>query len=155
MTTAPTEMTLQRLQALLAAYGAKPARWPQAERLAAQQLLLHHPAAAELQGSAQALDEFLDAWQSPAPPSHSAAASIMQGLPARPVAVPSADPLWRWLERLMDWRVLSPALAAMLVAGIALGLQLTPKQPVDYSDADWLSFTQLQGSPWISTGNRQ
>ena len=56
-----TPMTLQRLQAILAAYGAAPAHWPAAERAAVELLIAHSAEAARLVAQARDLDRALDA----------------------------------------------------------------------------------------------
>jgi hypothetical protein len=58
-------MTPQRLAALIAAYGAEPARWPAAERAAAEAALQESAPAQALQVAERALDAALDAWPAP------------------------------------------------------------------------------------------
>jgi hypothetical protein len=53
-------MTPERLDQLIAAYGAEPARWPAKERAEAEALLGANPAALD---AARALDAALDAWK--------------------------------------------------------------------------------------------
>jgi hypothetical protein len=60
-------MTQKRVAELIAAYGAAPDKWPEAERAAALAVLQNEPALqAELRQMA-ALDAALDRWPSPAP----------------------------------------------------------------------------------------
>ena len=47
------EMDPQRFEALIAAYGATPARWPEEERMAADAFARNDPRAASLLGSSQ------------------------------------------------------------------------------------------------------
>jgi hypothetical protein len=61
MTQTPnTAMTLERLAQLLDAYGGEPARWPEAERQGALQLIAADPEAAALHRAALELDGALD-----------------------------------------------------------------------------------------------
>jgi len=66
-----TEVTRDRVRALLVAYGADPGRWPAAERIAAERVLAADPMlAAELaaeRADAQMLDNLLDTLPVPAP----------------------------------------------------------------------------------------
>jgi hypothetical protein len=55
-----TAVTLERLALLLDAYGGEPARWPEAERAAALQLIAANPQAVALQRAALELDGALD-----------------------------------------------------------------------------------------------
>lgn len=61
MTQTPnTAVTLERLAQLLDAYGGEPARWPEAERESALQLIAADPRAEALQRTALELDGALD-----------------------------------------------------------------------------------------------
>jgi hypothetical protein len=61
MTQTPTTaVTLERLAQLLEAYGGEPARWPEAERASALQLVAAEPEAAALQRAALQLDGALE-----------------------------------------------------------------------------------------------
>jgi hypothetical protein len=60
MTMAPDDMTLDRFAVLLDAYGADPARWPDAERAAARALLDRSSEARARRDAAAALDALLD-----------------------------------------------------------------------------------------------
>jgi len=68
-----------RLRALLEAYGAEPARWPEEERAAAQALVAAHPELRTLQGQEAALDAALVS-ETPAVP---------EALLARVLAIPT------------------------------------------------------------------
>ncbi len=107
-------MNQYRLQELIEAYGADPARWPADERDAARALLAQSPDALAAQARARRLDEALDG--------------------VSPTAVAAAgDRILRSLDRLPRQIPATPALiagalprAAMLaaasVAGIIIGL---------------------------------
>ncbi|MFO7482162.1 hypothetical protein [Oceanibaculum nanhaiense] len=121
-------MDLQRLEALLDAYGADPARWPAAERTAAQALLAADPdAQAQLEQTRQ-LDRALDALPpAPAPAGDLAAriraAARHQDAPAAPVA-PIPAPIPANGNR-APWRF-TMALAASAVIGLWLGFAAGP-----------------------------
>lgn len=60
-------MTPRRVSELIAAYGAAPAKWPEAERAAALALLAREPGLHAERQQMAALDAALDRWASPAP----------------------------------------------------------------------------------------
>lgn len=103
-------MTPDRFVQLLDAYGADIARWPAAERAAAQALARAAPAALQAaQDEAAALDALL-ATHSVAPPEPALAAHI--ALQA------GTAPSGRWWRTLTRW----PAWAAVGLAGAATGV---------------------------------
>jgi hypothetical protein len=59
-------MNAERFEQLIDAYGARPERWPDAEREAAEQWLAATPDAVVRLGEAARLDRALDAWSLPA-----------------------------------------------------------------------------------------
>lgn len=62
-----TGMTWTRVEEILPAYGADPARWPDAERAAAEAVLATDPARARtLLERERSLDQTLDSWAAPA-----------------------------------------------------------------------------------------
>jgi hypothetical protein len=61
-----TTMTIDRLQTILEAYGASPARWPEAEREAALALIAQSAQARAAVAAASALDASIDAYENPA-----------------------------------------------------------------------------------------
>ncbi len=95
-------MDLGRFAHLLDAYGAAPHRWPEAERPAALALLRQDRRAERLLNEAGDLDDQLAGYTLP-PPSPTLTASILAGIPRRPV------------RRVRLWW------AALGAAGIALG----------------------------------
>ncbi|SNB51068.1 hypothetical protein SAMN07250955_10128 [Arboricoccus pini] len=103
-------ITLERLSAILDAYGSRAYRWPEAERDAALDLLAHSPTARARRNAAAELDAVLDILDI-----DDAAAS-----PALRKAVLSAAPRprSRFLPRFSAARM---ALAASLVLGIVAG----------------------------------
>jgi hypothetical protein len=61
-----TPMTIDRLRTILDAYGAAPARWPEAEREAALALIAQSPEARAAVDEAGALDATIDVYGNPA-----------------------------------------------------------------------------------------
>jgi hypothetical protein len=113
-------MAIERLEAIVAAYGADPARWPAAERDAAVSLLSRSEAARALIEHAAALDAALDAVP-PLPPAPALRTTVLAAAP-RP-APPSP------FARLRDgWRALGgafgnvPATGSLLAASLVLGV---------------------------------
>lgn len=106
-------MDLARLEALLAAYGADPARWPDDERDAALALLARSAEARALRDAAARLDAALDAVPAPEPPSADLVARVLAAAPAAP-----AERGWPWA-----------AAAASLAAAAALSLWLQGTTP--------------------------
>lgn len=82
-------MTLERLEAILDAYGAEPARWPQAERGAAEDLLARSVDARALASEARQLDMLLNA----APLHEPSEALVARLIAARPAAMPVPVPV--------------------------------------------------------------
>lgn len=108
-------LTLNRFTKILAAYGADPARWPDAEREAARQFAQDDAVAKQLLLEAQRLDAALDRMLAPAPALDPA--RLATAVMATPQAVPQtgsdpdwAVPWWRWF----GW----PKLAGLAVAGL-------------------------------------
>ncbi len=103
-------MSPERFDALIAAYGAEPSRWPAAERGAAMAYQHQHPDA--LSGE-QALDEALDAWR-PAPASVALRERILAAAPK------PARPRWSWRQVWLPGAGLAAACAAGAVVGATL-----------------------------------
>ncbi len=123
------EMTLHRLDELLECYGARPERWPDAERAAALALLLASRDARSRRDAAAALDAVLE--RAPAiEPSAGLAARILAGAPrtarmeaprhwrvpvAAALGLAAAASLAVWLVRRVEVpRALDPAAVAQL-----------------------------------------
>lgn len=130
MTERKSDMDMQRLEVLLDAYGADPARWPAAERAAALALLAADPAAQAWLEQARRLDRALDALPpAPAPAGNlaaciRAAAQQRDAGPAAPKPIPvpanSNRPAWRF----------PAALVASALFGLWLGFATGPF-PID------------------------
>lgn len=128
-------MDLQRLEALLDAYGADPARWPAAERAAALALLAADTAAQARLEQARQLDRALDRLPpAPAPAGDLAAriraAARQQGAPVAPALVPIPANGNR-----APWRF-TMALAASAVIGLWLGFATSPFTASDTATID-------------------
>jgi hypothetical protein len=128
-----TPMSLERLRAVLDAYGASPNHWPQTERTSADALIDASPEARAMVAAAAQLDALLDLVQPPAP-----SAALAQRLQGRRFG-------WRglravaWGETLashMGRWMTSPkhqvaAVAGALVFGLLLGAEINAgDQPV-------------------------
>jgi hypothetical protein len=117
--THPTPMTLQRLRALIDAYGAELTRMPEAEREAARVLIAGDTEAAQLIAQARAFDALLDT-----APVEPVTAALRARVAEIPIVHPQreADPWLRWLS----WRgaarlALAGAVAAAIgAASVAL-----------------------------------
>lgn len=135
-----TDMDLQRLGALIEAYGAQPRRWPAAERGPALALLEASPEARQWLAQARSTDALLDGVVArPAP------AALRERLLARAPAPrrgwrTSLSALWRDLG---GWNLAGPALAAGLALGLGMGVGLSPLPPANGLDDD--ALYQLAG----------
>lgn len=119
-------MSPERFDALIAAYGAEPSRWPAAEREAATAYLGRRPDAL---GAEQALDEALDAWR-PAPASAALRERILAAAP-RP-----APTRWSWRQVWLPGAGLAAACAAGAVVGATLvGPSLANAFPSGHGEA--------------------
>lgn len=108
-------MTLERLQTILDAYGADPARWPEAERMAAERLLAAMPEAHVKYEAAARLDTMLDS--TTLPKLRPLDTTI---LTARVVAMPQRDPL----RHPLGWLVHTIGVDGPAAAGLALAAAL-------------------------------
>jgi hypothetical protein len=110
-------MTPARFESLIAAYGADPARWPAAERAAAEALLARAPELRARTAQAAALDTALDRWPSPAPPALDA-----EQLAARVSAMPQGRVVaFRPRRRAAALWPNAAGLAAAALAGFLIG----------------------------------
>ncbi|MEX2295794.1 MAG: hypothetical protein WD715_00145 [Dongiaceae bacterium] len=110
-----THMTLERLQALLDAYGADAAHWPAAERPAAERLLAAMPEAHAQHDEAARLDAMLDAMTLP-----TLRPLDTTILTARVLAMPQRDPL----RHPVGWLVHTIGVDGPAAAGLALAAAL-------------------------------
>lgn len=148
------DMDRQRLDSLLDAYGADPARWPAAERSAAQALLASDPAAQARLAQARLLDRALDVLPPAPAPAGDLAARIRNA--ARQPVTP-AIPLPAPANTNSPWRF-TAALAASAVIGLWLGFAAPVASPftsggsttidlaaIDQQDVAALAFGPLAG----------
>lgn len=122
MTEGHKDMDKRRLDALLDAYGADPARWPAAERNAAQALLASDPTAQARLEQARLLDRALDALP-PAPAPAGDLAARIRNAARQPVAPAITVPAPANTNS--PWRF-TAALAASAVIGLWLGFAAVP-----------------------------
>ena len=118
-----TRMDLKRFAAIVESYGAGPTHWPEAERAAAEALLLESLEAQALVAAAKPVDRLLDAVPALLPSSDLRAA-VLAGAARRPrvsLRARLAD-AWRELAgELGGWRLAGSVLAASLVLGVLTG----------------------------------
>ncbi len=133
---APADMSVERLNQIIAAYGSEPWRWPEAEREAAQVLLSRGDAA--LLREAAAIDAALDTWQL-AEPGADLAARIVERSRDLPQAGNTRSAVSSFLHRLFG-TPLAPqlaGLAAALVIGFGIGIAgLGPSTEAQAQDLD-------------------
>lgn len=113
-----TDMTRDRVRALLAAYGADAGRWPAAERVAAERLLAEDPVLAAEHAEALAFDRLLDALPAPAP--SPALRVALKDIPDRSRLGWSAPLAWLWPFG-TPWRP-AVGLVAAAVLGVVVGI---------------------------------
>ena len=139
------KMTLERLRAVIEAYGASAPRWPETERAAAAALLAESAEARALLAAATPLDELLDA----VPAIRPTAAMRAAILAAAPRGRPRRGEGWRGglIGELGGWRLAGAVLAASLVLGIVSGGWLSLGQTTtETSSPDLLQLAQLDDS---------
>lgn len=130
-----TPMSLDRFRSIVAAYGADPERWPDAERDAAQALAGRSLDARRALDEARRLDRTLDRLVPPALSSDFAAR-----LAVRLAAPVERPPLLLWVILGPAWRVAATALVAVL--GVYVGLEVERRSTQIYDDqeiAGWMS----------------
>ena len=114
-------MTLERFTAIVEAYGARPERWPEAERAAALGLLERSPEAVAVRTAAARLDGFLDRVPAAAP-SDALVARVLagaSGLDARRRPAARHDAARRVRPRLVAAAALTFAAAASMALWLA------------------------------------
>jgi ferric-dicitrate binding protein FerR (iron transport regulator) len=112
-------MTLERMRALVAAYGGKPANWPAAERAAAEALLARSPEARAALAEAEPLDTLLDAVPALAP-SPALRAAVLAAMPQSDRS--GRRSRWQGLRDLLGEFGALPAVRPLLFASLLLGL---------------------------------
>ncbi|HKP57062.1 MAG TPA: hypothetical protein VJV78_10090 [Polyangiales bacterium] len=125
----PKPLTLARFRELIDAYGAMPARWPVAERAAAEALVRNDAQAARLLAEAEPLDALLDTYE---------VAELAPRVRARVLEVPQvAERKQRKRFGLrMAW-----AVALSCLIGVISGAWSAPEASAD--DDEWTELTQV------------
>ena len=124
---APPGMSIDRLRAILDAYGARPERWPAPERTAAVLLLDSSEGARRAHAEAMQLDIVLDHANAPPPPPELAGRLHRQGASGRGALRAMPGRLWGRFSDLRHFyaALLRPAAFALTaIAGIAIGLAI-------------------------------
>jgi hypothetical protein len=124
----PKPLTLARFRELIDVYGATPARWPEAERGAAERLLQSEPQAASLLAQAEPLDVWLDSYEI-AEPAARVRARVLE------VPVLAARKRRRFGMR-MAW-----AVALSCLIGVISGAWSAPEVSAD--DDEWTELAQV------------
>lgn len=145
--TESTAMALDRIRALLEAYGATPERWPEEERAAAQDLLAESNEARILLREATSLDGALDVVEAPAP-SEELMRRVEELVYLRPATLPqhsNAKP--SLTHRLRAWRAAwRPAvLAASGALGLAIGVAAAQPSKTTSPPFDTVELSALAG----------
>lgn len=123
----PAEMSLERLRAILDAYGAAPERWPATERTAAVLLLDSSEEARRVHAQAMRLDIVLDHANAPPPPPELADRLHRQGASGRGIPRSMAHFLSGRFAGLRSFSNNLPrpaAFALTALVGIAIGLAI-------------------------------
>lgn len=131
-------MTPERFEELAEAHGGAVARWPEAEREAAAELMTAQPELArQVLARAEALDAALDSWR-PAVVSH----ALMERVVARAPRAPARRAV-AWI-----WRgVVGTGLAAACAAGLFMGVALsgTSTATADATEPVSAAMTSYEG----------
>lgn len=109
-------MTIERFKVLVEAYGANPARWPEAERAVAETFVNATPEAQRILAEAAALDHVLDT-ASTAPVTRELEMRVLESFTAKEARSPRRA---SWFPEVMPWTQ-AAALAASLVLGMVAG----------------------------------
>lgn len=119
-------MNRERFEQVLAAYGADPKRWPEAERAALEAYAAANADASSVLAEARATDALLDAAREPLAPNPQLAARILNAAPRKAARAVSFDTRARW------------ALAACALLGVIAGYgggRFAPSAPADDTEA--------------------
>lgn len=118
------EMPLARLERIIAAYGADPAHWPEAEREPADCLLARSPAARNLLMQAAELDEVLSRAEADLPDTAMARLMAATAFPSPRISAPSLLDRLAYVASAFWPR--AAVLASMAALGILVGLTTEP-----------------------------
>lgn len=122
----------RRAYAVLAAYGSKPAAWPEAERESIRECVARSPALQRYQSQHEELDACIDSAQAAALPAnselHVLQQRILASLPAQATAGSKLAPVPGWM-RIASWLITprhSLALVAIMALAVFLNLHHSP-----------------------------
>lgn len=124
------EMPLERLERIIAAYGADPAHWPEGERESAEELVARLPAARNLLTQAEELDEALSRVAADLPEAAMARLVAATAFPPPRISAPSLLDRLTYVASAFWPR--ATVLAGMAALGIVVGLSTEPA----YSGSD-------------------
>lgn len=149
-------MTERRFARLVAAHGADPARWPEAERSAGRDWTARHPAAAAELATARRLDALLDGAAPPAMTDDAAQAladRIMATLDARKTGMPADLPVTAALVRSRLPRgMITTVCAVAAVALVGLGLLLGRSVSLSQTTTAEAEQMLMLGGPTLTAG---
>lgn len=140
-------MTNEQLQTLLDSHGADAARWPQAQRAAAEHLIAQDAQARAQFNEAQRLDALLAAAYGADAEDTAAATRVLARLTALPR---QKRPFWHWPLVLLDWQFAPAwprvaALACCAVIGFMVGIAGLDR-PIDRLEAQSVVSSRDIGS---------
>jgi hypothetical protein len=118
------EMSLERLERIISAYGADPAHWPEAERESAERLMAHSPVARDLLIRADQLDRALSRVAADVPDAAVARLAAATAFPPPRISRPSLLDRLAYLASAFWPR--ATVLAGMAALGIVAGLTTEP-----------------------------
>ncbi len=139
-------MNIQRFKTLVEAYGANPARWPEAERVAALLFAEQSAEARDMLQEAAAFDRLLDTAETQ-PASRTLEDRILATFPERTVKKRSPWFTQRWIP--------AAAVACSLVLGLAVGAALPGLAGVSDTTAVDPALIALSGgdADWADMGD--
>ena len=120
---------------LVAAYGANPARWPEARRAAGEQYMISNPATETLLRNEAKLDAALDLVIAPEP-SDILKARIMKDATGNVSQAPSIKP-----ERKQHWKIAAAFVAVLAVGGLTYSVYTTTAE------------TESETTAWLEAAN--
>jgi hypothetical protein len=142
------DMTLDRVHAILDAYGANPARWPEAERIRVEQFLRNNADAAAVLMAAQELDNALDVSDMAAP------SAGLQDRLLTDFRNQHAAKITPFRPRRASWVQLGALAASLVLCVSAAWLVMGERSKVDLSDdqaweslGDDLEFAAVPQNP--------
>jgi len=119
-------MNPKRLERLIEAYGAEPARWPASERAAGERHLADHHAAQARLNAARALDAALDAW-GPQPVTAELRARVLAAAPQGR----ARRPVWTLRGLWLSGAGLAACAAGAITGAVLIAPSLASAFPVD------------------------